>query len=112
LILPVISNVVSPFSGQGILYAIRASGSVLGLLLGGIGDDILGPRRTYRVLAAIVTFGFCVLLLVSFSKQTPISHVIAEADGEANKQESTEEFVADETSAHSESFSELELAGH
>lgn len=48
-------------SGQGILSAFKGGGSIIGLLVGGIGEDIIGPRRMYRVLAAIVSVGFTLL---------------------------------------------------
>lgn len=50
-------------SGQGILYALKGFGSCLGVLFGGIGADLLGPRTMYRVLAAVVATGSAILTL-------------------------------------------------
>jgi hypothetical protein len=44
-------------SGQGIVNLIRGSGSVLGLLWGGVLQDQFGPRVMYRVFATIITLG-------------------------------------------------------
>jgi MFS_1 like family len=61
-------------SGQGLLYALRGCGSVLGLLFGGIGDDLLGPRTVYRCLAGVVAVGFTVLALASLKDSTATHH--------------------------------------
>jgi MFS family permease len=44
-------------SGQGIIYVVRGSGSILGLFLGGWAEDVLGPRVVYRIFATIVLVG-------------------------------------------------------
>lgn len=44
-------------SGQGIIYVVRGSGSILGLFLGGWAEDVLGPRVMYRIFATIVLVG-------------------------------------------------------
>jgi MFS_1 like family len=55
-------------SGQGFLYALRGFGSIIGLLFGGFGEELLGARTTYRLLAAVVAFGFAVLGMASLRR--------------------------------------------
>jgi MFS_1 like family len=75
-------------SGQGLLYALRGCGSVLGLLFGGIGDDLLGPRTVYRSLASIVTVGCSVLALASLKDDTSSAthHKCVDVDSGENTQ--------------------------
>jgi MFS family permease len=51
-------------SGQGIVNLIRGSGSVLGLLWGGVLQDHFGPRVMYRVFATTITLGMTVFATV------------------------------------------------
>ena len=51
-------------SGQGIVNFVRGSGSVIGLCLGGIIQDTLGPRMMYRLFAVTITIGMSIFSLV------------------------------------------------
>ena len=44
-------------SGQGIVNLIRGVASVLGMGLGGIAQDVFGPRTMYRIFVVTVTIG-------------------------------------------------------
>jgi hypothetical protein len=51
----------SEATGQGLLGVFKGLGSVIGLLLGGVLEESVGPRIMYRIFAAIVTVGIAVL---------------------------------------------------
>jgi Na+/melibiose symporter-like transporter len=78
-------------SGQGMLSSFRGCGSVIGLLIGGYGEELLGPRIMYRVLAAIVTFGFGVLLVASFKESTVLESLTESNEGKESNLETTGE---------------------
>jgi MFS family permease len=60
----------SEAAAQGILQFVKGAGSVLGLALGGLATDTVGPRAMYRASAGIVALGSTVLLFVCFCRPT------------------------------------------
>lgn len=56
-------------SGQGLLFALRGCGSLIGCIAGGVGEDYIGARTMYRLLAGIVFAGFTVLTLSSLKEE-------------------------------------------
>ncbi len=55
----------SEASGQGLLGVFKGLGSVVGLLLGGVLEQSLGPRIMYRIFAAIASVGIVALAIGS-----------------------------------------------
>ena len=51
-------------SGQGIILLVRGSGGVLGLWLGGVLEDSLGPRTMYRIFATVTVLGMTVFATI------------------------------------------------
>ena len=66
----------SEASGQGLLGAFKGLGSVVGLFLGGLLEEKLGPRVMYRILASIVTVGMIVFGITSLYKTDMPHHSI------------------------------------
>jgi MFS family permease len=60
----------SEAAAQGILQVVKGAGSVLGLALGGLATDTVGPRAMYRASAGIVALGSTVLFFVCFCRPT------------------------------------------
>jgi MFS family permease len=58
----------SEAAAQGILQVVKGAGSVLGLALGGLATDTVGPRAMYRASAGIVALGSTVLLFLCFCR--------------------------------------------
>ena len=78
-------------SGQGIIYVVRGSGSILGLFLGGWAEDMLGPRVVYRIFATIVFVGSATFgIAVAFRDKTGQHQVRSQTD---NVEMTKSEFV-------------------
>jgi hypothetical protein len=65
-------------SGQGIVNFIRGSGSVIGLCLGGVIQDKLGPRVMYRLFAFTITIGMSIFTLVRCKSQEEHYDIVVE----------------------------------
>jgi Na+/melibiose symporter-like transporter len=68
-------------SGQGIIYVVRGSGSILGLFLGGWAEDVVGPRVVYRIFATIVLVGSATFgIALAFRDKTVQHQVLSQTD--------------------------------
>jgi MFS family permease len=65
-------------SGQGIVNFVRGIGSVIGLCLGGVIQDTLGPRVLYRLFAFTITIGMSIFTLVRCKSQEEHYDTVAE----------------------------------
>jgi Na+/melibiose symporter-like transporter len=83
-------------SGQGIIYVVRGSGSILGLFLGGWAEDVLGPRVVYRIFAIIVFVGSATFgIALAFRGKTRDHQVLSQTENV----EMTESAFVDEPSS-------------
>jgi Na+/melibiose symporter-like transporter len=92
----------SEASGQGLLGAFKGLGSVVGLFLGGMLEEKMGPRVMYRILASIVTVGMVAFGITSVFSKSDAPHcsvVIPQSESddlslaETEKDDSNDSFV-------------------
>jgi len=96
-------------TGQGLVSMIRGISSILGLLWGGYGSAVIGPRLMYRVTALVVLLGCAPLTLLaifpsgwvtSYSqlRQTPLARASSSEAGDSP-------YCDDDDNAHANTIS-------
>jgi MFS family permease len=73
----------SEASGQGLLGIFRGLGAVVGLLLGGLLEETLGPKVMYRILALIVIVGMVAFGMTSlFKSNNPHPSIVPQSESD------------------------------